>query len=308
MASWQRERQEDVGGASRVEGRGHHADDRLRHSLDLNRATDHAMVPIESFRPKTVTDHRHLRRFRRIVRRGKGTSNFGGQSEELEVAGRDPGARNDLRNFAQLDGNADARTGSGDILKDAARTQREEFRNERRSGARVSHDRHHHHDSLGVRERERPQHDSVERAEHGGRRANAERERGDCDHRESRCAGELPPCEREILAQLVTILGAARAPVALLAESLALLARRACVAKPSLGLGARLLSRHAGLHQLARGHLEMERELRFHLVAHAAAPEGPFHSGSSNGVIAVTKLASSFVWARSSRRPAVVMA
>ena len=118
--------------------------------------------------------------------------------------------------------------------------------------------------------------------------------------------------KRHVLAQLVPVLGATDAAIALTTIAPALCIDRRVVAEASLGLEPGIAACHAALHQLASGHLQMKGELVLDLVLDGGAPEpgrsaAAGHAGSSKGATAATKVANSFVSARSWRRPLSVI-
>src|SRR5436305_1437597 len=82
----------------------------------------------------------------------------------------------------------------------------------------------------------------------------------DGDVRETASSAKLPQRKPNVLAQLVTKFGARRLAIALPAITATCGVDRCAVAEATLRLEAGIRARHAELHQLANGHLEVESE------------------------------------------------
>src|SRR5436189_6488564 len=107
-------------------------------------------------------------------------------------------------------------------------------------------------------ERQWPEDDGVERAEHRRRGADAERQREHGDEREAGRLGELAERERYVLAELIAILSAARVAIAFVAVAAALRVDGFRVAESAFSFSPRLFGSHSLLDEPARRPLHME--------------------------------------------------
>ena len=174
-------------------------------------------------------------------------------------------------------------------------------------------------DAIRFGEGKRPERDGIKCAEDGDRRTDPECQRCRGGRGETASASELPQRERDVLPQLLEILGTRPSPVALSSESLAFRADDDHVAEPSHGFGARGLWRHAVGDERLDHHVDVERELGADLVfdttrleqrsgaawwrVHRAA-----HAGKRTGAIAEMNVSRSRVSLARWRRPFGVIA
>ncbi len=303
----QRERNPDVfGSASEVERGRHDADDLVRRSIELESPAEDLWVAIEAGHPQSMADDDDVRIAGHVFLGAERSAQLRLRAEHREVLRRHPPAADDLRKIAKHHGHAgleDPRRHRGE-RRDAA--HREKLRSGRRrrlaAARRLYLD-----NSIRILEWQGAKNDGVERPEHRGRGADAEAEGDDRDRGESARLRQLSNRESDVLTQLFAKFGAVGAAIALLAKTAARRASRFDIAEAPFSFRVRLLTRHALLHELTNGHLDVERELVVDFPVDGAAPEAAFHAGSNSGATAATKPANSFVSLRSSRRPASVM-
>ena len=117
------------------------------------------------------------------------------------------------------------------------------------------------HHAVGVRDRQRAQHNGVDRTEDGRRGANPETQRQDGHQEEAGSGDHLPQREGRVVSQFREVLRESHANLALMSNRPAGAARLAQIAESFQRSPLRLLGGHAALHQLAASHGEMEFEL-----------------------------------------------
>jgi hypothetical protein len=128
------------------------------------------------------------------------------------------------------------------------------------------------HQPRRIAQRQRLQHDGVDRTEDSGRAANAEREREDGDRREAWILEELAPREGDVLAQLAEVLGPLHLPVPSCAEGAKRRPEPPDVAESPLGLQPGRGRIHPAVDVFAGSHLEMKRDLFLDFVVDPRAP------------------------------------
>ena len=151
--------------------------------------------------PQVEAQHDDLRRIRRFVVECQQSSEQRLNGRDLEQSS-DAGRPDELLRFALADQNATHRGVAGDLhrfclllpIEEAPGRRRAD--RERRGGVG---DFAHRDETIGVGQMQRRQEHRIYHAEDRGVRADAERQRGDRDEREQRCAPERSRGESQIL-------------------------------------------------------------------------------------------------------------
>ena len=193
-------------------------------------------------------------------------------AEDVEVAGRDAGARHALR--GSLVREVEARILRGGELAERRRARAGVGEVAGRDAARpalivlVDID-----EPIGRGIRQRLQHDGVHRAEDRRGGADADREREQRDQRETRLRDEVPHGERDVLGELRPVFRPSHVVVLLAAERPAGGVDLVDVAEAADGRRAGRGRVHAPRHELARPHLDVKRELGVDFVLDPGLPQ-----------------------------------
>ena len=121
----------------------------------------------------------------------------------------------------------------------------------------------------GVGHRQRPEQQCVDEGEHGGIRADTDRERQHDHEGEAQVVAERAHGIPHVLTQLSEVVGALHLLLLPAVDVEQLGADAVPVAELPEGLGAGGRRLHAALHQPSNAHVQVERELRVHVALNA---------------------------------------
>jgi hypothetical protein len=239
----------------------------------------HARVGVEAPRPQPVAQHHHVRPPRLVLLGEEGPPERRPDAEHAEEAVADARAHHALGR--PVVGQVEARAADGRERREAPRLALPDGDGgEGRAAGLVVPGLRDLDDALVLRERQRAEHDGVERAEDGGRGPDAQREhqhRGEVDGGR---AAQGARAEGEVLPEVGEVLGALHGVISLAADGAALARDALDGAEAPECLGARGLGRHPAAGELARAHLEVEGDLAVHLLRDARLPEQPAEEGA----------------------------
>jgi hypothetical protein len=136
-----------------------------------------------------------------------------------------------------------------------------------------------------IGDRQRTEHHRVHRAENRRRPADAERERDDRDGREGPMLQELPTRKHDVLNELAHVFRSLHVVIPPSAQRAERRAHPLDVAEAALGFASRRVGVHAGRDQIARPHLDVERDLVAHFLADVFLPGTPVKAATNRAAL-----------------------
>jgi hypothetical protein len=270
-----------VGGE--IERRGHDADDRVGRAVHAYCLPDDLRARAEAARPEPVAEDDDGFAAGTIFGGREGTADLRRGAEDIEVIGGDAGADNPLGRHAVRQVEARVLLG-GQAREGPCRGGRVDIVADRDAAGRSLKRLGHEHQPLRIAERNRLQHDGVERAEDRCRPADAEGERQDGNGGEAAVLEQLPRRERQVLPQLCDVLSPFHVFISSMPERTKRGSHAPQIAESPLGFTSRRRRIESAFDVLARPHLEMEGDLLVDFVVEARlerpSREPARHSGA----------------------------